>query len=125
MANVLAALATASVVYTGCSHRPQVRPREVVVACGDGNFYVDHLRWQRWGATSAVASGIGHLNDCTPYCAAGHFHAARIDLTLARAVVCVRGRREFSTIRWRWLGARPLGKNSAETLPCRFLRLHP
>jgi hypothetical protein len=125
MAVVLAALA-AAVVFTGCSHVPHVRPQSIVVACADANFYVDGLHWQSWTSTRAVALGTGHANDCKPYCAAGHFHAAKIELTLSRVVTCVRGRHEFATICWRWLGEHlRVGTNGTETLPCRFLRLHP
>src|SRR6185437_14733021 len=33
---------------------PTVRPKEVIVACGDANFYFTNLRWSAWNATRAV-----------------------------------------------------------------------
>jgi hypothetical protein len=108
------ALALVAVVWTGCTHKASVRPAEIVVACADANFYVDRLRWTRWTATEAIASGVGHRNDCKPYCAAGHFRASPLAIRLSRVVECVPGRREFSRITW---------NGGSETLPCSFLKL--
>jgi hypothetical protein len=110
------ALALVAVVWTGCTHKPSVRPAQVVVACGDANFYVDRLHWSRWTSTDAIASGVGHRNDCKPNCAAGRFHASPLVIRLSRVVECVPGRREFSRITW---------KGGSETLPCSFLKLRP
>lgn len=112
------ALALAAVVWTGCAHKPQVRPASVVIACADANFYVDRLHWKSWGRRTAVAIGQGHRNDCTPDCAAGRFHAFPLSVRLSRAVTCVKGRREFSRITWTIKG-----RADSETLPCSFLKL--
>jgi hypothetical protein len=114
------ALALAAVVWTGCAHKPQVRPASIVVACADANFYVDHLRWTSWGPKAAVALGQGHRNDCTPNCAAGRFHAFPMNVRLSHVVTCVKGRREFARITWT-----VKGKTDGETLPCVFLKLKP
>jgi hypothetical protein len=123
---VLAAVAAATVL-TGCSHRPHVRPSEVVFACGDGNFYATGLHWSRWSRADADAAGTGHQNDCTPSCAAGRFHTYPLTVRLSRPVTCVRGRREFSRLAWRFTAAKPAGvpRAGAETLPCSFLKLRP
>ena len=120
------ALASQTTVITGCAHRPQVRPHKIVIACGDGNFYVDHLAWQRWNSRGAVAKGIAHQNDCNPKCARGHFHAYRATVSLSRVVSCVKGRREFARTAWR-LAATPsrAPHSGSQTLTCRFLRLRP
>ena len=116
---MVAALAAAAVVWTGCEHKPHVRPASIVVACGDANFYVDHIRWQSWGPTGARGTGIAHANDCKPYCAAGHFHTFAATVALSKVVQCVKGRQEFARIEW---NGRQHGN---ETLPCTFLRLKP
>jgi hypothetical protein len=116
---MVATAAAAVVTWSGCEHRPRIRPKAIVVACGDGNFFVDHIRWSRWRSTSAVGTGTGHLNDCTPNCAAGHFHTFPVTVRLSRVVECVPGRHEFARIEW--TGMRP----GSETLPCRYLRLKP
>ena len=124
---MLAAVALAATVLTGCGHHAQVRPRLVVFACGDGNFYATGLRWSQWSADGAAATGTGHQNDCTPNCAAGHFHAYPMTVRLSRPVTCVRGRREFSRITWRFTATRPahVSRGGGETLPCSFLKLRP
>jgi hypothetical protein len=100
---------------------PTVRPKEVIVACGDANFYFTNLRWSAWNATRAVAAGIAHLNDCKPYCAAGHFHTYAIALTLTRPHTCKSGNREFTRMTWRFTAKRPEGQaaTAGQPLPCR------
>jgi hypothetical protein len=90
-----------------------VRPHQVTIACADANLYATGLRWSRWSASGATAAGTGHMNDCTPYCAAGHFHAFRMTIRLSQPIVC-KGRRRFSRITWS--GARSHG---TFTLGCR------
>jgi hypothetical protein len=124
---LMLALLAVMTVFTGCSHQAQLRPVQIVFACADGNFYVNGMSWTHWGTADAEGTGVGHLNDCTPYCAAGHFHAYKLSVRLSRPVVCVKGRREFSRIGWRFTGAKParLPRADGETLPCRFLKLKP
>jgi hypothetical protein len=43
-------------------------------ACGDGGYYVNHLKWDSWGVRRAEGNGIFHMNDCDPSCAGGTFH---------------------------------------------------
>jgi hypothetical protein len=111
------ALAAAAVVWTGCEHRPRVRPASAIIACGDANLYATKLRWTSWGPAGAVATGIGHQNDCTPNCAAGHFATFPITIRLSRAVTC-KGRREFARIRWRGVTI-----HGDESFDCAFLTL--
>jgi len=61
-------------VLVDCLWHPRVRPADFVLACGDGNSRLASLRWTRWGSDSARAEGVNWVNDCKPYCAAGHFH---------------------------------------------------
>jgi len=124
---VLTALAVAATVLTGCAHKPAVRPAEVVFACADANFYAAGLHWSHWGTKDAEATGVGHENDCTPNCAAGHFHRYPLSVRLSRPVVCVHGRREFSRLAWTFTGKRPASakRSDSEVLPCSFLKLKP
>ncbi len=100
---------------------PSVRPRQVIVACGDANFYFTNLAWSAWNATHAVAGGIAHLNDCKPYCAAGHFHTYKVVVTLTLPKSCKTGGREYTRMSWRYLLAKPAGqpRSSSQSLPCR------
>ena len=117
-----AALAHPAPAWVGCTGKAAIRPHSIVLACADGNFYVDHLRWKSWTATGARATGTGHQNDCKPYCAAGHFHAYTISIRLSRVVPCHR-RRDFTRITWRWTEPTPklkgVPRHGSETLPCR------
>jgi len=100
---------------------PTVRPKEIIVACGDANFYFTNLRWSAWNAIRAVAAGVAHLNDCKPYCAAGHFHTYRIAVTLTRPQSCKNGNREFTRMTWLFTVTRPAGqaRSGGQPLPCR------
>jgi hypothetical protein len=57
-----------------CLQPGQTKPKEIVMACADGNAVAEHLRWSSWRSTSARAKGTLHQNDCTPYCALGTFY---------------------------------------------------
>jgi hypothetical protein len=98
-----------------------VRPRSIVFACADANFYAVRLRWTRWDANGARAAGVAYQNDCTPNCAAGHFHAYRLAVGLAGAAACGRSRPEFTRVSWSFLGRKPLGvpRTGSETFRCR------
>ncbi|GAB7030031.1 hypothetical protein AB0G35_17620 [Streptomyces sp. NPDC021749] len=65
-----------------CTEKPQVRPGTFMLACGDGNNVLTSLRWSRWQPQSAEAEGRDMVNDCRPYCAAGHFHSYRVHVRL-------------------------------------------
>ena len=99
----------------------QVRPRSLVVACADGNFYVTGLSWTRWDARRADGSGVGHLNDCKPYCAAGHFHTYPVAVSLDAVARCgSRGELQFTRLTWTFPRAREPGvpRRGSETFRC-------
>jgi hypothetical protein len=99
-----------------------VKPQAIVPACGDGNFQLSGLRWSSWGASGAAASGTAHQNDCTPNCAAGHFHAYPATVTLSALRTCAHGtRHELTLLAWRFTHAKPAGvqRSGNERFPCR------
>ncbi|MFD5407533.1 hypothetical protein [Streptomyces griseorubiginosus] len=71
-------------VLVDCLWHPQVRPTNFMLACGDGNSRLASLHWTRWDAGGARAKGVNWVNDCKPYCAAGHFHAYPVTVRLDR-----------------------------------------
>ncbi|MEU0947201.1 hypothetical protein ABZ379_31405 [Streptomyces canus] len=75
---------TAPPVLVDCLWHPQLRPTNFMLACGDGNSRLASLHWTRWDAASARAKGVNWVNDCKPYCAAGHFHAYPVTVRLDR-----------------------------------------
>jgi hypothetical protein len=66
--------AAAKYVVLNCGLKPVVQPSTYVITCADAGIGVKDLHWTSW--TSKLASGDGTFweNDCTPNCAAGHFH---------------------------------------------------
>jgi hypothetical protein len=73
-AHPAAAPAARMVVFDCPGQRAMVRPKSFVLACADGNSAFGQLTWNAWGPGLASAQGTLVQNDCTPYCAAGHFH---------------------------------------------------
>ena len=69
-----AAPAARTVVFDCPGQHAMVRPKSFVLACADGNSAFEKLTWSAWGPGLASAQGTLVQNDCTPYCAAGHFH---------------------------------------------------
>ncbi|HVN60013.1 MAG TPA: hypothetical protein VMT59_02045 [Gaiellaceae bacterium] len=113
--------------FTGCrsfvsrSAVAVVRPRSIVIACADANFYATGLKWTRWDAHVAEGAGIGHQNDCTPYCAAGHFHTYRLAIRLDRVATCGSGKEpQFTRLSWTFVGPKPTGvsRGGSETFRC-------
>jgi hypothetical protein len=106
-------------VYTVKHPAAVVRPRSIVVACGDGNFYLTGIHWASWTAAKATGTGTGHQNDCTPNCAAGHFHAYPARLTLTKPRSCD-GHKVFTTLEWRFTRTTPKGiaLSGATTFNC-------
>lgn len=74
-----------------CQGVPQAKPSQVVFACGDGNVYAQKLTWTNWGEYYAYAQGVLVRNDCTPNCAAGHFHSYEASLTAYGKQRCPNG----------------------------------
>ncbi|WP_324617233.1 hypothetical protein [Streptomyces sp. NRRL F-2580] len=70
-------------VVVDCFSKPQVRPEEYLLACGDGNNRLVRLRWDTWGPRTATATGTDMVNDCKPYCAAGRFRSYPVTVTLS------------------------------------------
>jgi hypothetical protein len=106
----LALAAAGAVAADGASHvripgcggadKAKYKPDKVIVACGDGNFYVVKLEWTKWTRKAASGTGTGKLNDCMPNCAQGQFHSYKVKLIPSRAVTCSNGKREFTRLAW-------------------------
>jgi hypothetical protein len=64
------------------------KPRVIVLACGDGNTFLNGLKWSSWSASTAKASGTYLANTCTPSCVRGHFVAYPAKVTLSQPGSC-------------------------------------
>jgi hypothetical protein len=95
-------------VLLGCGNDAEVAPSSIS-NCGDGAAGLTGLHWTSW--TSHLASGYGtyYLNDCTPTCAGGHFHAypALVDLWGSSAVRGHPAERKFLQLTLVFTGNRP------------------
>lgn len=84
-----AALGSSRVLAPNCT-KAQYKPRELTLACNDGNYYLIKLKWGSWTTRRATGSGVAEINDCAPNCAAGHFHAYRVSVTLTKPKHCAK-----------------------------------
>lgn len=113
-----AAAASRPPAFLGCGaffaksgQKPMVRPRFILIACGDGGLVLNNLRWSSWSNAGARATGEAVVNDCTPSCVAGHFHTYRATVRLARPRAC-RDRLYFTRLVLTYRGA-----TSTQTYP--------
>jgi hypothetical protein len=100
-----------------------IRPSDVVVACGDGNFQLKSMRWRHWHANTARGDGTGVYNDCDPYCAAGHFHSEGVRVWLSKPKYCEAKHRYMYTRLQYHLAEPPEGggrQNGTYPFPCRL-----
>jgi hypothetical protein len=95
-------------VLIGCANDAEVAPSDIS-NCGDGAVGVTRLHWTSW--TSHLASGYGtyFLNDCTPTCVGGHFHAypALVTLWGSAAVKGHPSERKYTEMTLIFTGKRP------------------
>jgi hypothetical protein len=102
------------------------RPRSVIVACGDGNFGLRRMRWRGWNRRVVRGRGTGLLNDCSPFCAEGHFHPLPVRVLLSGRGRCPNADRYvYTRLRYRFT-RRPswnpqLRRGGRVPFPCRLL----
>ena len=94
-------------VVLNCLGHPQVRPGRFTLACADANDYLTGLAWKSWGPGLASATGVQAVNDCVPYCAAGHFHRYPVDVVLWHPAAAGPGRQRYTSITLLYPGAHP------------------
>ncbi len=100
---------SAQSVVLNCQGQAQVRPAAFTLSCADGNDYLTRLSWTSWTAGLARATGVQEVNDCDPYCAAGHFHGYPVDV-IFRGSAPVHGhpgRQRYTEVTLMYRGARP------------------
>jgi hypothetical protein len=94
-------------VVLNCLGQAQVRPGRFTLACADANDYLTGLHWRSWGPRLASANGAQELNDCVPYCAAGHFHRYPVDVVLSHPAAAGPGSQRYTSITLLYPGAHP------------------
>ena len=64
------------------------RPQRIIVACGDGGFILQHMRWRGWNRKVVRGRGIARVNDCTPFCAGGTIRKVPVRVRLSGRKRC-------------------------------------
>jgi hypothetical protein len=64
------------------------KPARIILACGDAGIWLGRLKWSRWTASTAKASGTYNENTCTPTCVAGHTVSRPVEVTLSKPKTC-------------------------------------
>ena len=99
---------TARLVVFDCpGQHAMVRPKSFVLACADGNSAVQKLAWSTWASGLASAKATLVQNDCTPYCAAGHFHSYPALVVLWGSKAIGHGEHAYTRLTMILTGARP------------------
>jgi len=98
--------AATAMVMVDCLNKKVTEPRTFTLACADGNALVDKLTWTSWTPAIASAAGVFTENDCTPYCAAGHFHSYPI-LAVAWGSKAFHGSQRYTELTIIFTGNRP------------------
>jgi hypothetical protein len=102
-----ASVAARTVVFDCPGQHAMVRPKDFVLACADGNSALEKLTWSSWAPGMASAQGTLVQNDCTPYCAAGHFHSYPALVVLWGGKAIGHGERAYTKLTMILTGSRP------------------
>jgi hypothetical protein len=95
-------------------------PATLTLACADANYTLVKLHWANWGSDPASIDGQASVNDCTPNCAAGHFHSYQVTAMASGIEHCLSGRMQYTKLVVHYTGARPTGiaANDSYSFPC-------
>ena len=104
------------VVVLDCLGKPQVKPRDFVLTCADGNSALTKMAWNTWTPAMASAGGTLVENDCIPSCVGGHFHSYPVLAVLWGPAAYQHGKR-FSRLTLLFPGARPRIFNGHRWVP--------
>ena len=106
----LAGLSSSGTLKTyidNCGHHV-MKPRRLVTACADGNYYLASLAWKHWGRRTSTATGSAWANDCKPNCASGKFKSYPVTAKASRRMRC-HGHRDYTKLRITYTKAQPKG----------------
>lgn len=97
----------------------QLKPKRIVLACGDGATWLGKLKWSTWSGSKATATGSYNANTCTPDCASGHVKSYPVKVTLSRPKACPgQKHRAFKQAALAYTGTRPKGAPAKLTFRC-------
>ena len=107
---------TSTAGLTDCFNHTVVRPKSLLLACGDGGVTALRLVWQGWGHATSTGRGIISYVVCNPDCANGTERQAPATVTVGRLQVCPNGRQSYTRLTYDYKGnqAGPV----TNTVPC-------
>lgn len=100
-----------------CLH-PSVKPKAIVLACGDGTASFAVARWSSWTKKSATAVGTASIDDCNPSCVAGHTSDYLARVVLDKPKLC-HGALRYTRLRLTYATPPTRGQPKATLYPCR------
>ena len=111
--------AASTVEITNCV-KATTHPKNLTLACGDGNTVLSGLRWSSFGGTSAQARGTLETNTCEPNCAAGKVVRYPVAVSATAIRKCKGGLRVYNKVTLRFTGRAPASSRSLKqwTLGC-------
>ncbi len=92
-----------------CDGALDVRPKLVVLACGDANTELLNLRWTSFGGFTARATGTLAVNECDPNCADGTARRTRVRVIASRART-IAGERTYTRLALTNAKGKPAGR---------------
>ena len=112
--------AATHVRLAGCGDKPAYKPKSVIIACGDGAFRAEKLKWPTWTRKTAVGNGTARVNTCSPNCAQGKFKSYPVKLTADKPVKCPKNGRQFTRLTYTFPHKKPSGAKRTDSLdrPC-------
>jgi hypothetical protein len=105
-------------VLVDCASHARIQPKQIVLACADGNDLLSKMSWSHWGE-QALGTGNDVINDCTPTCVGGTFHRFPVITVLWRAEPRAHhpGQRDFTRATIIYTGKVPAGLHRTRTVP--------
>lgn len=97
----------------------ETKPKELVLECGDGNEYLDKIKWKKWNKKQATGRATYMVNDCDPTCVDGTWDSYRVKVTLKKPKT-QSGERVYSRVILRFPKASPTGKKKMKDTLSRY-----
>lgn len=116
---------TTTIALPNCLGKPNVKPKDVTLACADANFRVEKIQWTGWGESFAAGMGTANVNDCEPTCVAGHFHSYPMIVIVNGRQTCPSGQPAYAKLTYAFIGRSPFPANAQKVddasifFPCR------
>jgi hypothetical protein len=96
LAGAAVAQAASRTFFVNVDNHRQIKPHTLFLT-GDGTLDVAKATWSNWGGNRAVGVGTAQFHGCTPSCAAGKQHQARVTIRFSDRVSC-HGRRFYNRV---------------------------